>query len=251
MLFLFKAIIFYSTSVIYALIEYFYSVMKNDDNFVEEQTKGAIYNGLVLIVTETISVLVFLFITTTLYTFVWGSIPHTTPIQIIGTIIIVDFLYYLYHRAHHANSKLFTIHRIHHVGTKYNLALAIMLPWVGQASIYLMLVPLVLLHITPLTIVSAYFFLLTYQFFCHISYLQLPRWCDIFLVTPRNHRIHHYHDRYSQAHNFGAVFSLWDRLFFTYTDDLRGKDVRFGVDDHMPIDFLSMQKETVMQFFKK
>lgn len=218
MLFLFKTTIFFLTSVVYTLVEYFYSVLKNDNRYEQEEVRGAVYNGLVLIVTETTSVLLFIFLTTKLYKVFWGSIPNTSLLQVAGTVVVIDFLYYFYHRIHHGNSRLYTIHRIHHVGTKYNLSLALMLPWIGQASIYLMFVPLVFFHISPYTIISAYYFLLTYQLFSHISYLQLPRWFDLFLVTPRNHRIHHYHDRESQMHNFGSVFSIWDRVFGTYSN---------------------------------
>ena len=127
LLFLYKTIVFFFTSVSYTLIEYFYSVIKNDDKYREEEVRGAVYNGLVLIVTETINVFLFLFITTKLYTLIWGDIPRTTPIQIIGTLVIIDAMYYIYHKAHHGSRALYTIHRIHHVGTRYNLSLALML----------------------------------------------------------------------------------------------------------------------------
>jgi sterol desaturase/sphingolipid hydroxylase (fatty acid hydroxylase superfamily) len=193
----------------------------------------------------------FLFITNELYAFLWGSIPGTAIVEIVYTVIIIDILYYFYHRAHHRYSKLFTVHRIHHAGTKYNLALAIMLPWVGQASIYLMLIPLVLLHIAPVTIISGYFFVLTYQFFCHISYLQVPKGFNYFLITPNNHRVHHYDDRYGQSHNFGAVLSIWDRLFSTYLDPKVEKEEVFGIAGNTHMNFLYMQKKAVVQFFRK
>ncbi len=251
MLFLGKTLVFFFSTVVYTLVEYFYSIIKNDDRYTTTEIKDALYNGVVLIFTETISVLIFLFVTTKIYTHIWGDVPSKVPSQIIITVVLIDILYYFYHRAHHGNKKLFTIHKIHHVGTTYNLALALMLPWIGQASIYLMLIPLVFLHISPYTIISAYFFVLTYQFFCHISYLQLPKWCDLFLITPRNHRIHHYQDRYSQGHNFGAVFSIWDRIFSTYTNNEKVNVAGFGVQGYKQKSFFDMQKETVMQFFKK
>jgi sterol desaturase/sphingolipid hydroxylase (fatty acid hydroxylase superfamily) len=252
MLVWFKSLVFFFTAVVYTLVEYFYSIIKNDNKYITEQTKNALYNGLVLIFTETTSVLIFLYITKKLYVTLWGNIPSTTLTQIVVAVVIIDAAYYFYHRVHHGNAKLFTIHSIHHVGTKYNLALALMLPWIGQASIYILLVPLIFLHISPYTIISAYFFVLTYQFFCHITYLQLPKWCDLFLVTPRNHRVHHYHDRYSQTHNFGAVFSIWDRIFSTYTDGKKEKRMEvFGIEGTIPKNFFEMEKETVIQFFRK
>jgi sterol desaturase/sphingolipid hydroxylase (fatty acid hydroxylase superfamily) len=217
----------------------------------DRETNGAVYGGVILAVTETVSVLLFLFITNHIYRYLWGSIPATSFVQIIIAIIFVDFLYYVYHRAHHMHAKLYAIHRVHHSGTKYNLALAITLPWIGQASIYFMLIPLILLHFTPMAILGAYFFILTYQFFCHMAYLNIPKMCDVLLVTPRNHRVHHYNDRDSQSHNFGAVFSIWDRLFGTYKDKNNNEEESFGVAGYSPRSMLVMQKETIMQFSKK
>lgn len=251
MLFLSKCIVFFFTPVVYTFIEYFYSVIKNDNKYTEDELHDAIYNGLGLVVTETVSVLLFIFLTTKLYKVFWGDIPSTTLFQVAGTVIVIDFLYYFYHRVHHGNLKLYTIHRIHHLGTKYNLSLALMLPWVGQASIYLMLVPLVFFHIPPYTIISAYFFLLAYQLFSHISYFQVPKWCDLLFVTPRSHRIHHYRDKVSQRHNFGAVFSIWDRVFGTYSNEEKADTAFFGVSGYVRESVFSMQKETVVQFFKK
>lgn len=251
MLFLFKSLVFFFTAVVYTLIEYLYSVIKNDGRHIDEQTKNAVYSGVILIFTETTSVLIFLFLTTKLYTYLWGSVQSVNLFQLVIAVILIDILYYFYHRIHHSNSKLFAIHKVHHIGTKYNLSLALMLPWVGQASIYCVLVPLIFLHISPYTIITAYFFLLTYQFFSHISYLQLPKWCDCFLVTPRNHRIHHYQDRFSQNHNFGAVFSIWDRLLSTYTTTEIKNESTLGVTGYKQKNFLEFQKETVTQFFKK
>jgi sterol desaturase/sphingolipid hydroxylase (fatty acid hydroxylase superfamily) len=247
----FKCLIFFCTAVIYTLIEYLYSVIKNDNKYSNTETKEAVLSGLVLVITETTSALLFLFLTTKIYSFVWGSTPSSVSYrEICIAIVLIDILYYFYHRVHHNNQKLFTIHQVHHVGTKYNLSLAIMLPWIGQASIYVMLVPLIFLHISPRAIIGAYFFILTYQLFCHMAYLKLPKWCDFFLVTPRNHRIHHYDDRESQMHNFGAVFSLWDRLLGTYSDT-RKKEELFGIQGYTQIDMFDLQKKSVMQFFKK
>ena len=70
------------------------------------------------------------------------------------------------------------------------------------------------------------------------------------LITSRNHRIHHLQDRESQMHNFGAVFSIWDRVFSTYSSIGSGKEAVFGASKASQKSFLEMQKETVMQLFK-
>jgi sterol desaturase/sphingolipid hydroxylase (fatty acid hydroxylase superfamily) len=54
----------------------------------------------------------------------------------------------------------------------------------------------------------------------HHSHASTPDWVERalgwLLVTPRFHRLHHHPDRAVHDHNYGAVFSLWDRLLRTH-----------------------------------
>jgi sterol desaturase/sphingolipid hydroxylase (fatty acid hydroxylase superfamily) len=42
------------------------------------------------------------------------------------------------------------------------------------------------------------------------------------MVTPQSHRVHHSDQPEHYDHNFGAVLSIWDRIFHT---DWKGVDV--------------------------
>ena len=61
----------------------------------------------------------------------------------------------------------------------------------------------------------------------------LERWLQLVLVTPDMHRIHHSIE-FSRANwNYGAVLSVWDRLFRTYTRLTRAQhdSIVFGVSE--------------------
>ncbi len=222
--------------------------MRNDHAYNMQEIKGAFLNGVVLILTETLSVFLFLYCASGLYTWMWGEIPEASFLEIGIAVIVIDFLYYWYHRVHHNNKYLYKIHRIHHVGRYYNLSLAIMLPWLGQASIYCMLIFFVFISLTPKAILSGYFFILTYQFFTHMKYLKMHKWFDVVFITPRTHKIHHYEDRESQMSNYGSFLSLWDKIFFTYSK--REKDIDANKEGYTYQDVIRMEKESFLQFFK-
>jgi hypothetical protein len=44
------------------------------------------------------------------------------------------------------------------------------------------------------------------------------RWLGWLAIVPRLHRVHHSARRSEHDNNYGAVFSLWDRLFGTFRD---------------------------------
>ena len=66
--------------------------------------------------------------------------------------------------------------------------------------------------------------------------LILPKWLDKWLVyiicTPNMHHVHHHYRMPYSDTNYGNIFSLWDRLFGTYTEVDNSKLV-YGVDTHM------------------
>jgi sterol desaturase/sphingolipid hydroxylase (fatty acid hydroxylase superfamily) len=251
MVFILKSIIFFFTAVLYTSFEYLYSTIARDGKHFKEETVPALHNGLILMCTETISATLFLLVSLRVYDYLWHDTPRSSFVSIAISILLIDILYYWYHALHHRSKRLFTIHRIHHVGNRYNLSLSVMLPWLGQAYIYVLLIPLVLFHLSPYAILTAYFFTLTYQFFTHVAYADVPRWVDYIFITPHNHRVHHHTDRVHQMHNFGAVLSVWDRLFGTYMNTPKEEKEEFGIPNTSQADFMRMQQKTITQFFKK
>ncbi len=52
------------------------------------------------------------------------------------------------------------------------------------------------------------------------------------LVTPRMHRVHHHYVLPYTDSNYGNIFSIWDRLFGTFTK-MDNEKIVFGIDTHL------------------
>lgn len=172
-----------------------------------------------------------------------------TPVSFVICLLLVDFFYYLFHRMHHTFEFFWMFHASHHGDDKLNLSTALRVSWVEQFYIILFFIPVVLLGFTAKEVIFAYFTLSVYQFFCHGQYMQLPRFFDYFMVTPHNHSVHHDQQHKNQCSNFGGTFSIWDRLFGTYTEDV--PNFKPGLPNYHQDNTLLIQADPIISYFKK
>lgn len=72
--------------------------------------------------------------------------------------------------------------------------------------------------------------------FTHAN-INLPRWLDrplsYFIVSPGMHKVHHHWQQPYTDSNYGAVLSIWDRMFGTY-EHLDQSKIRYGLDRYYP-----------------
>lgn len=84
--------------------------------------------------------------------------------------------------------------------------------------------------------------------FTHAN-ISLPGWLDkalsYFLVSPNMHKIHHHWKQPYTDSNYGAVFSIWDRILGTFRK-LDPGQLKYGLDRYYPNekdeDFISLMK---------
>jgi sterol desaturase/sphingolipid hydroxylase (fatty acid hydroxylase superfamily) len=66
--------------------------------------------------------------------------------------------------------------------------------------------------------------------------IRFPPWLEKLtgwlIVTPRMHRVHHHYVLPYTDSNYGNIFSIWDRVFGTYTA-LDNDKIVFGIDTHL------------------
>jgi len=85
--------------------------------------------------------------------------------------------------------------------------------------------------------------------FTHAN-ISLPRRLDSFLsyifVSPNMHKVHHHWQQPYTDSNYGAIFSIWDRMFGTFKK-LDAKQIRYGLDRYYPNekdeDFFTLMKK--------
>jgi sterol desaturase/sphingolipid hydroxylase (fatty acid hydroxylase superfamily) len=52
----------------------------------------------------------------------------------------------------------------------------------------------------------------------------------ILFVTPNMHKVHHSREQYQTDTNYSNIFSIWDRVFGTYTSTIDFRALRYGLD---------------------
>jgi sterol desaturase/sphingolipid hydroxylase (fatty acid hydroxylase superfamily) len=61
----------------------------------------------------------------------------------------------------------------------------------------------------------------------------------LLLVTPNMHKVHHSREQTETDSNYSNIFSVWDRIFGTYTSTVDFNQLRYGLDG-----FDSREKQT-------
>jgi sterol desaturase/sphingolipid hydroxylase (fatty acid hydroxylase superfamily) len=137
----------------------------------------------------------------------------------IYVILLVDLIWYLYHRASHRVRIMWAGHQAHHNSQRFNYSTALRQKWNPWGEL-LFWVPLPLLGVPPWMIFSAFSVNLIFQFFVHTEKVdKLGRPIEFILNTPSHHRVHHASDRDYLDKNYAGILIIWDRLFGTYADE--------------------------------
>ena len=162
------------------------------------------------------------------------------PIVNVGLSLVVGFLLldlmrYLVHRCEHALPLLWRFHALHHSDPDVDVTTSVRhhpVEYVLASGFYwLAVMVLDIPAIVALTHGLAVFGTASVQHGNIRCPEWLERWLQPVLVTVDMHRIHH-SVLFEQANsNYGAVLSIWDRLFGTYTWMNRAQHERivFGV----------------------
>lgn len=182
----------------------------------------------------------------------WGLLnlmPASTPPVVAGAIafIVLDLLDYTYHYTVHRVRAFWRFHLVHHTDAVIDVSTTVrehpgetfvrtcfLITWVFVLGAS---VEILLLRQTTETVSNI---------LSHTKY-RLPASVDRVLgwifITPNLHHAHHHFKLPATNCNYGDIFSVWDRLFGTFSG-LSGTDVVFGLDTHMDErangDFLSI-----------
>jgi sterol desaturase/sphingolipid hydroxylase (fatty acid hydroxylase superfamily) len=149
--------------------------------------------------------------------------------------LLLDFLRYGVHRCEHAVPLFWRFHALHHSDPDVDVTTSVRhhpLEYLLASLVYWLAV--IVLDVPAVVVVSHGFAVFGMAAVQHgnVRLLEwLERWLRPVLVTIDMHRIHH-SVVFEQANsNYGAVLSVWDRLFGTYTSISRAQHERivFGV----------------------
>lgn len=127
-----------------------------------------------------------------------------------------DLCYYWYHRAGHSVAAFWAIHGVHHQSEKFNVGIATRHPWFSDTYSFIFYAPLPMLGVPPVHFFVAISIISFYALTVHSQVFHRPGlWL---FVTPATHIVHHAKNRRYVNKNFGAMFTIWDRIFGTHVE---------------------------------
>ena len=134
-------------------------------------------------------------------------------------LLIVDVIWYSYHRASHRVRIMWAAHQAHHNSQRFNYSTAVRQKWNPWFEL-LFWVPLPLLGMPPWMIFTSFSVNLIFQFFVHTERVdRLPAPIEFVFNTPSHHRVHHASDPDYLDKNYAGILIVWDRMFGTYAEE--------------------------------
>ena len=154
--------------------------------------------------------------------------------EIILGVLLLDFVgAYLPHYTEHRIKPLWMIHLVHHSDPNVDTTTANRHHPLESIIRFLFTLFGVFIIGTSIGIVMLYqaLSLLSTQF--NHANIRLPKkldqWISYIIVSPDMHKIHHHYRLPYTDTNFGNIFSIWDRMFGTFSNYEREKII-YGVD---------------------
>ena len=175
--------------------------------------------------------------------------------NILGTIVISFFILdffggWLVHIVQHKVYTLWRFHLVHHADNNVDVTTGLRHHPVESLMRGIFFFLGIFISGSPMYAVMIFQTLLVLSAaFTHAN-ISLPRWIDTslsyFFVSPNMHKVHHHWKQPYTDSNYGAVLSIWDRLFGTYKK-LDAKEIRYGLDRYYPNekdeDFFTLMKK--------
>ncbi|MBO9585609.1 MAG: sterol desaturase family protein [Flavobacterium sp.] len=155
---------------------------------------------------------------------------------LIGLLLLDLIGAYLAHFVEHKVKILWQFHLVHHTDTWIDTTTANR-HHPGESVVRFVFTTLgVLIVGTPMWMVFLYQSLSVIASQFNHANISLPEKLDVFLsyfiVSPNMHKVHHHYVLPYTDSNYGNIFSVWDRLFGTFTY-LPKDQLVYGVDTHM------------------
>ncbi len=140
----------------------------------------------------------------------------STPLTWLLAFLLVDLLYYWFHRLSHEVNFLWAAHIVHHQSEEYNLSVALRQSWWQGLFSFWFYVPVALLGVHPVVIVTVGAFVTLYQFWIHTQAIGRMGPFEWLFNTPSHHRVHHGSDPKYIDRNHAGTLIIWDKLFGTF-----------------------------------
>ncbi|RUO41005.1 sterol desaturase [Pseudidiomarina aestuarii] len=160
------------------------------------------------------------------------SLNVSTAVAMVIGFLLLDVAIYWQHRLFHRVPWLWRLHRVHHADLDFDVSTGLRFHPIEILLSMLIKIAVVIAFGIPAIAVLIFEVVLNATSLFNHGNVALPRWLEkpvrMFIVTQEMHRIHHSQRPVETDSNFSFNFSLWDRLFGTYT--AQSKDGSDGIN---------------------
>jgi sterol desaturase/sphingolipid hydroxylase (fatty acid hydroxylase superfamily) len=171
--------------------------------------------------------------------------------SILLTIFIVDFFGgWLVHLIEHKIKFLWRFHVVHHADNNVDVTTGLRHHPVESVLRGIFFFMGIVVSGAPMYAVMIYQTVLVFFTAFEHANISLPKWIDSVMsyvfISPNMHKVHHHWKQPYTDSNYGAIFSIWDRLLGTFKK-LEPKEIRYGIDRDYP----NEKDEDFMMLLKK
>ena len=189
-----------------------------------------------------------------LYEFRIFDLSNMLPVWAIWvlTFILIDLVFYVYHRCSHRIRFLWAIHMSHHSSEEMNFAVSLRQAWLGPVSKipFFMILPLAGLDPTIIAVVGVISTL--WGVVGHTQMVGKLGFVEWIFNTPSHHRVHHGANPEYIDKNYGNLLIIWDKLFGTFEPEKAS--VKYGLVNNVktfsPIKITFMDWQEMFQEIK-
>lgn len=167
------------------------------------------------------------------------QVPYAA--QAVLSFLLLDLLLYLWHKACHRFDCLWMFHRVHHNDPYLNVSTAFRIHVLELFITNLLKAGyILLLGINEVMVLANEAIITLFVMFHHTNIaFKGEKLLGRLIIVPYLHRAHHSTQRNEHDSNYGAVLSLWDRLFGTLAEL---QPAAVGIKGHSPQDFINLVK---------
>ena len=228
-------IYYYGVPLVIALIagESIYSYIFKKGYYKKEDTLASIGllagNVAVSLLTKGSILLLYIYF----YQFRLFTINDLLPVWAVWalTFVVIDFVYYWYHRCSHRVRFLWAVHMNHHSSEEMNYVVSLRQAWFGPISKipFFMFMPLV--GFDPLITLVAGVASTLWGVLGHTQWINRLGPLEYIFVTPSSHRVHHGSNECYLDKNYGNFLIVWDRMFGTFAEEK--EKVKYGIRENV------------------
>tara|TARA_Y100000768_G_C23902413_1_gene645827 strand:- start:135 stop:971 length:837 start_codon:yes stop_codon:yes gene_type:complete len=190
-----------------------------------------------------------------LYQFRLFDLASMMPLWVMWllTFILIDLVFYIYHRISHRSRFLWAIHMSHHSSEEMNFAVSFRQAWLGPVSKIPFFILLPLIGLDPTIIAVAGVISTLWGIFGHTQVIGKLGPIEWIFNTPSHHRVHHGANEEYIDKNYGNLFIIWDRIFGTFEPEKA--NVRYGlvknVNTYNPVKITFMEWRSMFSDMSK